>query len=115
MSEKSVDYAQGELDNNSREPHEFTHPVPAYQILASQSNIEPKKTLGLFYTEQSLRNAKASMASESNVVADVTMKKSLMKILLERPMNMKGKNGFLESTSQLEMFKKRSRLSTKRP
>ena len=33
-----VDLAQRDLDNISREPHEFTYPVPAYQVLASQSN-----------------------------------------------------------------------------
>ena len=48
--EQSVDYAQKELDNISREPHEFTHPVAAYQLLESQSNQEVEKTLGLFHS-----------------------------------------------------------------
>ena len=34
---KYVDSSQIELENISREPHEFTHPIPAYQVLASQS------------------------------------------------------------------------------
>ena len=33
---KSVDSAQQDLDAISREPQEFTHPIPAYQVLASQ-------------------------------------------------------------------------------
>ena len=65
-----MDSAQRELDNISREPHEFTHPVPAYQILASQSNLEVEQTLGLVHTEQSLRNVKASTASASNTTDD---------------------------------------------
>ena len=47
----------------SREPHEFTHPVPTYQVFASQSNQEAEQTLGLVHTEQSFRNAKANMGS----------------------------------------------------
>ena len=31
--DNSVDSTQKELDNISREPHEFTHPIPAYQVL----------------------------------------------------------------------------------
>ena len=58
-----------DLDNISREPHEFTHPVPAYQVLASQSNQEAEQTLGLVHTEQSFRNAKANMASSSTSAA----------------------------------------------
>ena len=56
--EQSIDSAQKELDNISREPHEFTHPVAAYQLLASQSNQEAEHTLGLVHSEQSFRNAK---------------------------------------------------------
>ena len=63
--DKSVDYAQRELDSISREPHEFTHPIPAYQVLASQSNQQAEQTLGLVHTEQSFRNAKDNMASAS--------------------------------------------------
>ena len=37
---KSVDSAQKDLDAISREPHEFTHRIPAYQVLANQSNQE---------------------------------------------------------------------------
>ena len=36
-----------------------------YQILASQSNQQAEQTLGLVHSEQSLRNAKANMASAS--------------------------------------------------
>ena len=64
-----MDSSQKDLDAISRETHEFTHPVPAYQILASQSNLEAGQTLGLVHTEQSLRNAKANMASASTSVA----------------------------------------------
>ena len=66
---KSVDSAQKDLYAISREPHEFTHPIPTYQVLASQSNQEVEQTLGLVYTEQSLRNAKANVASASTSVA----------------------------------------------
>ena len=66
---KSVDSAQKDLDVISREPHEFTHPIPTYQILASQSNLEAEQTLGLVHTEQSLRNAKANVASASTSAA----------------------------------------------
>ena len=66
---KSVDSAQQELDNISREPHEFTHPIPAYQVLASQKNQEVEQTLGLVHTNQSFRNAKANMASASTSAA----------------------------------------------
>ena len=66
---KSVDSAQQDLDAISREPQEFTHPLPAYQVLASQSNQQAEQTLGLVHTEQSLRNAKASMASASTSAA----------------------------------------------
>ena len=61
--DNSVDSAQGDFENIFREPHEFTHPIPAYQVLLSQSNTEAEQTLGLVHSEQSLRNAKASMAS----------------------------------------------------
>ena len=64
-----MDSAQQDLDVISREPQEFTHPLPAYQVLASQSNQQAKQTLGLVHTEQSLRNAKASMASTSTSTA----------------------------------------------
>ena len=62
---KSMDSAQKDLDVISREPHEFTHPIPAYQVLESQSNQEAEQTVGLVHTEQSLRNAKGNMASTS--------------------------------------------------
>ena len=62
---KSVDSTQQDLDAISREPQEFTHPIPAYQDLAIQSNQQVEQTLGLVHTEQSLRNAKASVASSS--------------------------------------------------
>ena len=61
----SINSAQQELDNISREPHEFTHPIPSYQILASQTNLKAEQTLGLVHTEQSFRNAKANLASAS--------------------------------------------------
>ena len=57
------------LDAISREPQEFTHPIHAYQVLASQSNQQAEQTLGLVHTEQSLRNAKASVASASTSAA----------------------------------------------
>ena len=66
---KSVDSAQQDLDAISREPQEFTHPIPTFQILASQSNQQDEQTLGLVHTEQSLRNAKANMASASTSAA----------------------------------------------
>ena len=53
------------MDNISREPHEFTHPISAYQVLESQTNTEAEKTLGFVHTEQSFRNAKANLASAS--------------------------------------------------
>ena len=62
---KSVDSAQQDLDAISREPQEFTHPIPAYQVLASQSNQQSEQTLDLVHTEQSLRNAKESVAYAS--------------------------------------------------
>ena len=58
-----------DLDAISREPQEFTHPLPAYQVLASQSSQQGQQTLGLVQTEQSLRNTKASMASTSTSAA----------------------------------------------
>ena len=65
---KSVDSTHMDMDNISREPHEFTHPVPAYQVLASQSNQEAEQILGLVHTEQYFRNAKENMASASTSV-----------------------------------------------
>ena len=65
-----MDSAQRELDNISTEPHEFIHLIPAYQVLASQSNYEVKQTLGLVHSEQSLRNAKVSMASASTTAIE---------------------------------------------
>ena len=38
--DRYVDSAHQELDDISREPHEFTHHVPAYQVLAGQTNQE---------------------------------------------------------------------------
>ena len=66
---KSLDSAQRDLDAISRDPHEFTHPLPTYQVLKSQSNQEAEQTLGLVHTEQSLRNAKASLAYASTSAA----------------------------------------------
>ena len=63
LDTRFVDSSQKDLDVISREPHEFTHPNPAYQVLASQTNLEAEQTLGLVHSEQSLRNAKANMAS----------------------------------------------------
>ena len=51
LDAKSVDSAEQELEKISREPHELTHPVPAYQVLASQSNQEAEQTLELVHTE----------------------------------------------------------------
>ena len=65
----SMDSAQQDLNAISREPQEFTHPLPAYQVLASQSNHQAEQTLGLVHIEQSLRNAKASMASATTSAA----------------------------------------------
>ena len=48
---KSVDSTQKDLDSIFREPHEFTHLVPTYQILASQSNSEVEQNLGLVHSE----------------------------------------------------------------
>ena len=67
---KFIDSAQQDLDNISREPHEFTHPIPAYQVLASQTNQEAEQTLGLVHFEQYFRNAKANMASASTAAVD---------------------------------------------
>ena len=64
-----MDSAQRDLDAISKVPHEFTHPLPAYQVLVRQSKQEAEQTLGLVHTEQSLRNAKASLASASTSVA----------------------------------------------
>ena len=66
---KFVDLAQEDLDAISREPQEFTHHIPAYQVLARQSNQQVEQTLGLVHTEQSMRNAKASVASASTSAA----------------------------------------------
>ena len=66
---KSVDSALQDLNAISREPQEFTHPLPAYQVLARQSNQQVEQTLGLVHTEQSLRNAKDSMAFTTTSVA----------------------------------------------
>ena len=64
-----MDSTQQKLDNISREPHEFRHSIGAYQVLASQSNVQAEQTLGLFHTEQSLRNVKALMDSRSQLRA----------------------------------------------
>ena len=58
------------MDNISKEPHEFTHPVPTYQVLAIQSNQEAEQTLGLVHTKQSFRNAKTNVASTSTTVVN---------------------------------------------
>ena len=65
LDTRSVDSTQKDLDAISREPNEFTHPNPAYQVLASQTNLKVEQTLGLVHSEQSLRNAKANMVSAS--------------------------------------------------
>ena len=64
-----MDSEQQDLDAISKEPQEFTHPIPAYQVLASKSNQQVEQTLGLFHTEKSLRNAKSNVASTSTSAA----------------------------------------------
>ena len=65
---KSVDSAQQDLNAISRGTR--VHPSSScYQVLASQSNQQAEQTLGLIYTKQSLRNAKASMVSATTSAA----------------------------------------------
>ena len=71
MKLEFVDSAQQELDAISREPREFTHPIPSYQVLASQTNLEAEQNLETCFTTEDLsfKNAKSNMASTSTSAA----------------------------------------------
>ena len=43
--ENPMKSSQKELDNISMEPHEFTHPILAYQVLEIQLNVQAEQTL----------------------------------------------------------------------
>ena len=45
---------RAEIDNISLDADTFTHPVSAYQLLATQGNEEAEKTLNLVHTSESL-------------------------------------------------------------
>ena len=33
---------------------QFAHPIPAYQVMAGQSNVQAEETLGLLHTSEAL-------------------------------------------------------------
>ncbi|KAK1384072.1 hypothetical protein POM88_021807 [Heracleum sosnowskyi] len=59
------EHYQQTLDSISLDPETFTHPVPAYQILAQQGNVEAESTLNLFHTTASMMSAKDALANLS--------------------------------------------------
>ncbi|KAK1394492.1 hypothetical protein POM88_013548 [Heracleum sosnowskyi] len=59
------DHYQQTLDSIFLDPETFTHPVPAYQILAQQGNVEAESTLNLIHTTASMMRAKDALANLS--------------------------------------------------
>ncbi|KAK1397670.1 hypothetical protein POM88_007533 [Heracleum sosnowskyi] len=59
------EHYQQTLDSISLDPETFTHPVPAYQIMAQQGNVEAERTLNLIHTTASMMRAKDALANLS--------------------------------------------------
>ncbi|KAK1373001.1 hypothetical protein POM88_029194 [Heracleum sosnowskyi] len=54
---------QQTLDSISLDPETFTHPVPAYQIMAQQGNVEAERSLNLIHTTASMQRAKDALTN----------------------------------------------------
>ncbi|KAK1356232.1 hypothetical protein POM88_049488 [Heracleum sosnowskyi] len=54
---------QHELDQVNLDAETFTHPVPAYQVLAEQGNVEAERTLNLVHTTESMMRGKETASN----------------------------------------------------
>ncbi|KAK1381169.1 hypothetical protein POM88_027913 [Heracleum sosnowskyi] len=59
------EHYQQTLDSISLDPETFTHPVPAYQIMAQQGNVEAERSFNLIHTTASMQRAKDAMTNLS--------------------------------------------------
>ncbi|KAK1379096.1 hypothetical protein POM88_025840 [Heracleum sosnowskyi] len=59
------EHYQQTLDSISLDPETFTHPVPAYQIMAQQGNVEAERSLNLIHTTASMLRDKDALANLS--------------------------------------------------
>ncbi|KAK1384574.1 hypothetical protein POM88_022309 [Heracleum sosnowskyi] len=57
------EHYQQTLDSISLDPETFTHPVPAYQIMAQQGNVEAERSLNLIHTTASMQRAKDALTN----------------------------------------------------
>ncbi|KAK1365850.1 hypothetical protein POM88_041411 [Heracleum sosnowskyi] len=60
---------QQTLDSISLDPETFTHPVPAYQVMAQQGNVEAERSLNLIHTTASMQRAKDALTNLSPAAA----------------------------------------------
>ncbi|KAK1372214.1 hypothetical protein POM88_028407 [Heracleum sosnowskyi] len=59
------EHYQQTLDSISLDPETFTHPVPAYQIMAQQCNVEAERSFNLIHTTASMQRAKDALTNLS--------------------------------------------------
>ncbi|KAK1383977.1 hypothetical protein POM88_021712 [Heracleum sosnowskyi] len=59
------EHYQQTLDSISLDPETFTHPVPAYQIMAQQGNVEAERSFNLIHTTASMQRAKDDLTNLS--------------------------------------------------
>ncbi|KAK1385868.1 hypothetical protein POM88_023603 [Heracleum sosnowskyi] len=57
------EHYQQTLDSISLDPETFTHPVPAYQVMAQQGNVEAERSLNLIHTTTSMQRAKDALTN----------------------------------------------------
>ncbi|KAK1355602.1 hypothetical protein POM88_048858 [Heracleum sosnowskyi] len=57
------EHYQQTLDSISLDPETFTHPVPAYQVMAQQGNVEAERSLNLIHTTASMQRAKDALTN----------------------------------------------------
>ncbi|KAK1368061.1 hypothetical protein POM88_034153 [Heracleum sosnowskyi] len=62
-----LDY-QNELNQINLDAETFTHPEPAYQILAGQGSVEAERTLNLVHTTESMMRAKDAISNLPSTV-----------------------------------------------
>ncbi|KAK1388301.1 hypothetical protein POM88_016479 [Heracleum sosnowskyi] len=57
------EHYQQTLDSISLDPETFTHPVPAYQVMAQQGNVDAERSLNLIHTIESMQRAKDALTN----------------------------------------------------
>ena len=62
---------QAVIDSTSLDVETFTHPVPAYQLLAEQGNDNVERMLNLVHTIQSMLRAKDAIRALPSTAGDV--------------------------------------------